>query len=335
MATKKKNTKIVERASQRLLPPYGYVNATYAWDNDTRRVPDAFMMNGRAGTPTEWRAFVEDITTELAEFLWPKFDQSTQTWNGKADTMKMALTVADLNLSRDVLLPKLFEPVGPTDPKKTVTHKSMFQDEDETKPGVPYPTLDLYLPKVPAETVTALKDAIKKSVVGFGPGPLRFKELFQRPRPYQAAYILNRPFSFELARSSMTPSMLSGHSLTGLLGRCAGYMTSRLRHQLEDVGGAVAEFQQYSVDIGDRRVFAGVHYPSDNIGSWFVALRLCDHMFGEAGEVAKGFMREAISKSAVFVAMKTAIAADPASPFKNPMDRLNAEMNQQAKRTEP
>jgi hypothetical protein len=188
---------------------------------------------------------------------------------------------------------------------------------------------------VPAETVTALKDAIRKSVVGFGPGPLRFKELFQRPRPYQAAYLLNRPYSFELARSSMTPSMLSGHGLTGVVGRCGGYMTSRLRHQLEDVGGAVAEFQQYAVDIGDRRVFAGVHYPSDSIGSWFVSLRLCDHMFGEAGDVAKGFMREAISKSAVFIAITAVIRADATSPFARPMQKLDAEMKRPAKRTEP
>ncbi len=335
MATSKQSTKVAETIEQRLLPPYGYVNATYAWDNETRRVPDTFAIDGRAGTPREWRNFVEAITTELAEFLWPKFDQSSQTWTGRADATKMALTVADLNLWREVLLPKLVEPVGVSDPKKTVTHKSMFQDEDETKPGLPYPTLDFYLPKVPLETLTALKDAIKKSVVGFGPAPLRFKELFQRPRPYQAAFILNRPHSFELARSSMTPSMLSGHCLTGLLGRCAGYMTSRLRHQLEDVGGAVAELQKYSVDIGDRRVFAGVHYPSDNIGSWFVALRLCDHMFVEAGQVAKNFMCEAIKKSDVWVAMTAAINFDAKSPFAEPMKQLDAEMGRQAKRTEP
>jgi membrane-associated phospholipid phosphatase len=335
VSTKKPITKPAETGQQFLLPPYGYVNATYAWDNETRRVPDAFAVAGRAATPKEWRSFVDGITTELAEFLWPKFDQSTQTWIGRADASKIALTVADLSLLRDVLLPKLFEPVGPSDPKKTVTNKSMFQDEDETKPGLPYPTLDLYLPKVPVETLNALKDAIKKSVVGFGPAPLRFKELFQRPRPYQAAFMLNHTFAFELARSSMTPSMLSGHCLTGLIGRCAGFMTSRLRHQLEDVGGAVVELQQYAVDVGDRRVFAGVHYPSDNIGSWFVALRLCDHMFGEAGQVAKGFMREAISRSAVFIAITAVIRADAASPFALPMQKLDAEMKRTAARTEP
>lgn len=326
--------KTVSQSPKFALPPYGYVNATYTWDADTRRVPDSFAVNGRPATPLEWRKFAEELVNELADFLWPRFDQPSQTWRGLAEPLAMALTVADLDLLKEKLLPKLFEPVGSTDPKKAVTHKVLFQDEDETKPGLPYPTLDFYLPKVPVETLTALKDAIKKSVLGFGPAPLRFKELFQRPRPYQAAFMLNRLFSFELARSSMTPSMLSGHSLTGLLGRCAGYMTSRLRHQLEDVGGAVAELQHYSVDIGDRRVFAGVHYPSDNIGSWFVALRLCDHMFGEAGEVAKGFMRKAIGKSEVFIAMTAAIEADKASPFALPMERLDAEMKRPAKRTE-
>jgi hypothetical protein len=118
MPKQKPVTKLAETGQQLRLPPYGYVNATYAWDNDTRRVPDSFVIDGRPATPKEWRAFVEDITTEMAEFLWPRFDQATQTWTGRADALKMALTVADLNLLRDVLLPKLFEPVGPSDPKK-------------------------------------------------------------------------------------------------------------------------------------------------------------------------------------------------------------------------
>jgi hypothetical protein len=299
-------------------------------------VPDGFAVGGRPGTPLEWRDVVNAIVDELAEFLWPRFDSATGSWQGNAQQTAMALTTADLALMTGALASKLTEAVGGDGAKLKVTHKFMFEEEDESKPGTPYPMLDHYLPSVPAEGLTQLKDAIKKSVVGFGPGPLRFKELLQRPRPHQVAFMLKKPLSFEWARSSMTPSMVSGHSLTGLLGRCSGYMSGRLRLQLEDVAGAIGELQRYSVDFGDRRVFAGVHYPSDNLASWFVALRLCDHFYGEVGHVAKAFMVKAIrDKSTVFAAIAAAVASAASSPYALPMKRLNDEMNRPARRSEP
>ena len=49
---------------------------------------------------------------------------------------------------------------------------------------------------------------------------------------------------------------------------------------------------QLAVDIGDRRVFAGIHYPSDAIASWIVVKTLADHVFRNS-EV-KGLLLEAI-----------------------------------------
>ena len=89
--------------------------------------------------------------------------------------------------------------------------------------------------------------------------------------------------------------------------------------------------KQYMVDIGDRRVFAGVHYPSDNLASWFCALRLCDHFFSTAGQDAKTLMWEAISQhSAVYKAMASAIAKDANSPYAAPMKRLKEEADRPA-----
>jgi hypothetical protein len=92
--------------------------------------------------------------------------------------------------------------------------------------------------------------------------------------------------------------------------------------------------QQYTADIGDRRVFAGVHYPSDNISSWFCALRMCDNMYSEVGEVAKVFMRGALAKSAVFAAIVDDIRKDPGSVYAGPMAYLEKEMARPAKRTD-
>ena len=45
--------------------------------------------------------------------------------------------------------------------------------------------------------------------------------------------------------------------------------------------------QQYAVDMGDRRVFAGVHYPSDNLSSWLMVMRVANHVFVRSEVKAK------------------------------------------------
>ena len=319
------------------LPPYGYMNSSYMWDVDTRRVPESFALGGRPATALEWRAYVEQFVDDVADFLWPSYDFQTQTWCGAAQLKAMKLTHADLDLMRTTLSPKLLEAVlvRPDDESSMceVTHKSMFQKEDEPTEPTLFAMLDLYLPTVPAAMLASLKNDSLNALGAFGPAPLRFKERMQRPRPYQVAFMFKRSdFSWELAKSSMTPSIPSGHSLQALIGFCSGYMALRL--ELQDVAGAIDALQQYSVDFGDRRVFAGVHYPSDNIASWLCALKLCDHLFGEAGQVAKDFMCAAIAKSAVFIAMN-AIRSAADSPYALPMQKLIDEMARAASKTEP
>jgi len=85
--------------------------------------------------------------------------------------------------------------------------------------------------------------------------------------------------------------------------------------------------QQFTVDVGDRRVFAGVHYPSDNLASWFTALNLVPRVFDE--EVApdiKAFLWEAInSRSIVFDAIKKHIVANPGtSPYEKVVEVMRA-----------
>lgn len=318
------------------LPPYGHMNTPLMWDVDTRRVPERFALKGRLATAVEWRKYVEALVAEVAEFLWPSYDFQAQAWCGAAQATARTLTEADLALLQTTLSTQLLKPVLTRRADQAsmcdVTHKYMFQKEDEPTEPTLFAMLDLYLPTVPAEMLASLKKGVLKALGAFGPAPLRFKELLQRPRPYQVAFMYRRThFSWELAKSSMTPSIPSGHSLQALIGFCSGYMAWRL--ELQDVAGATEALQQYSVDFGDRRVFAGVHYPSDNIASWFFALRLCDHLFGEAGQVAKDFMRSAIEKSAVFIAMDT-VRAEADSPYALPMRRLIEEMARPAEKSE-
>ena len=310
-----------------VFPPYGYMNAGLQWEIDSLRLPDTFMVDGRAGTPAEWQDFLEKLVDEIADFLWPRFDRTTEKWVGAAKAGMLDLTVADLDLMEVPPLAGMFlAEVMSRDAGLGVTHKARFMDEDDSK----FTSLEIYLPKLSADAQKQLKTAVVTTLVRFGPSPLRFKEAFQRPRPYQIAFMLNRKFTNEWAKSGVTPSLMSGHSIQGVVGGCGAYLA--MRRDLESALGAVEDLQQFSVDFGDRRVFAGVHYPSDNIASWFIALRLCDHLFGSLGQVAKNFMWQAISKkSEVFKAIVAKLAADASSPYAKPIERLIDEARRPAK----
>ena len=102
------------------------------------------------------------------------------------------------------------------------------------------------------------------------------------------------------ARTGSTPSLVNGHALHALIAGCTAFIA-----YAEHLSPRSVEvLQQFSVDVGDRRVFAGVNYPSDNLASWFVALNLIPYVFaGEQSEAAKRFLWSAISsKSKVFAA---------------------------------
>ena len=65
------------------------------------------------------------------------------------------------------------------------------------------------------------------------------------------------------------------------------------------------DYGQYAVDFGDRRVFAGVHYPSDNLASWVAVLRLIPWVFSQNGGFLVDFIRTAIiEQSAVYRLMQ-------------------------------
>lgn len=317
------------RPADAIFPAYGYMNDRWMWDVNTRRVPIGFMVDGRPGTASEWSAYLFDEVCLIGEFLWPLFDKDAMTWRGAAVAQMEPLTLADLRLMASL---RSMLRAAPKVAGKELdsTHVAMFEQEDETPPGAAlFPSLDPYLPKLPADTLSALKTAIKKMSGELGPGPLRFKEFFQRPRPYQVAFNLNRKFDYEFGHSAVSPALPSGHCMQGLVRHAAAYLSQW--QALGQFNGALRAFQQHAVDYGDRRVYAGVHYPSDNIASWYLSLRLCDCLFGHAGQFAKDFMKNAVKQSTVFDAIKEQVAKDSASPYAQPMARLLEEMQRNAK----
>jgi hypothetical protein len=88
------------------------------------------------------------------------------------------------------------------------------------------------------------------------------------------------------------------------------------------------DMRRFLIDTGDRRVFAGLHYPSDNVGSWFVAMRLCRHVYGEHAEEVRLGLWEAIrTHSVVYQAILDASGSanggkEKASPYAMLLQRL-------------
>ncbi|MDC8774100.1 phosphatase PAP2 family protein [Roseateles albus] len=314
--------------SQSGFPPYGAISRHYRIVTDHTLVPAYFKVDGAAANAAQWQGFIDTNMRDMSDFLWPEYDRARGAWVGAAIAQMESLTRADLDLMVQLraFLPREAavevipggEPVG-----LARSHLDLFKAEDESAK----PTLAVYLPMLSTDLQALVTSAVGAELEGFPRAHIAFKQRFQRPRPYQMSFLLDPPgatYAYQFASSAVTPSMVSGHCFSGILAR-AGALVAKLE-ELEVSLHAVASMQQYMVDIGDRRVFAGVHYPSDNLGSWFLSLRLCKHLFGGAGQVAKDLIWQAISeRSIVFKAMNAAVQASARSPFAEPMRRLRVE----------
>lgn len=115
------------------------------------------------------------------------------------------------------------------------------------------------------------------------PSIFDIKAHFQRPRPWTAAVGLNVVgfrwvTAYWQTHTGLHPSLISGHCIQGILGACSVF--DSLISQSEPISDVRKRaIQKYMVDWGDRRVFAGVHYMTDNISSWTLARKLIPHLF--------------------------------------------------------
>jgi hypothetical protein len=234
-----------------------------------------------------------------------------------------ALTRADLAVMPG-LVARLDDKVSQI---STVTHKALFVGEDEVPP-----TVAGFLHYHAGAPLALLKLMTKFLIEGggevAGPVSLELKVRMQRPRPYQVALLVDPSTSFSclVAKSATTPSLVSGHCLQGAMALVF------VVYRLEELRGApldpalLAALQQFFIDGGDRRVFAGVHYPSDNISSWYCGLRLCRHVCRDpSGDPELSAKVQARAREVLWGAVKAslvyqAIASDTA--FAKPLQVL-------------
>jgi hypothetical protein len=284
-AQKKPYTKIMKTNTSQL-PPYGYMNVVTLEDlslpapSDWR--PPAHLK--ARGIEKAWIKWRDDRTDEIAEVLWPIFETSSGHWKGASAKFMDDLTRTDLDL---MLAIQEGNPLGmelSAEGKSldSPTHLQFFTEEDVNVPsfGVNYNFYDRTIQNDAFRAVEVLFFRGLDSKVGGS--SVQWKQRFRRPRPYQTALLFGskyKQFHHRPAKSSYTPSLSSGHCLQGLLAVGAIIEQFVLEVPPSTTGLNLDCLEQWSVDIGDRRVMAGVHYPSDNISSWILGMHLANRVY--------------------------------------------------------
>jgi hypothetical protein len=299
------------------LPPWGRMEEKLEALVNNAIVPiDWTPADGSKVTMTKWKTWRGELIKGIDSMLWPVYEKGGRSWSSPSVAK---LLDADFRLLLD-LHPNLGLPINALFPTKFV-HNDLFKQEDDANIefGTDYdrydPTLTPHcLSGLPTVLIAGMADKV-------GTLDLQLKQFFQRPRPYQVALLQDRStFSYRWARTGNTPSLVSGHCLQASVAGCTAYVA--YAQELE--GRSIEILKQFTVDVGDRRVFAGVHYPSDNLASWYVALNLVPYVFdGEHGTAARHFLWSAIStQSKVFKAVNAYAEPDGSSPYRKILDEI-------------
>ncbi len=290
----------------RTLPPWGQLDEDFLSRLGNPPCPLYWLPSrNEAFRLKEWGSWRDEVAAYLAQNLWPQYDPKTG-WSKKPSSR---LIDADFELLK-VLSPKLgASATGNADPNDN--HEVFYRREDEDNWGAEYWRYDPRLDRRIADSLPAALPDSLDSVEGRLSSELKL--VFQRPRPYQVAVILGKQgFKHLDALSGNTPSMVSGHCLQASLAGCAIY--AQFRDQMSKQ--SIEIFGRFTIDIGDRRVYAGVHYPSDNLSSWYTALCLIPNIFeGDVATDVSAFLAGAIGKSVVFGAIASYRGKGGASPY--------------------
>lgn len=311
-------------------PPYGFTCEIFASEGKTLPLP--LQPQDRP----VYMDLVSDLVDELSSHVWPRYNRPSRTWVGDAKANAVELTQADFQLGEQ--LAEFFKaPIRSCvatgnalqqheqfyleEDGFVVDHQSA--DKDFLDWGDSFVRYDGVLP--PALYKDLARDFAGDGYLTSGSLAQDLKEQMQRPRPYQMALLFGRPdYHYKYAHTACTPSMVSGHALQSAISGC--YVFLKYQGVFAQFPGASDYWAQFMVDVGDRRVFAGVHYPSDSVSSWFCALRAAKVIFKNQASEARAFLWKAISqKSIVYQHLKAYAEAHRNSPHDQLLKWLEAE----------
>ncbi|MEM6550286.1 MAG: hypothetical protein AAF713_21490 [Pseudomonadota bacterium] len=324
------------------LAPFGVLNDGHK----DRLMGDMFapMEDWDAGDAA-FRALMECWLERVTETIWPAWRNGA--WQGGAAAGKEAATKLELEIAvglyhgDGVNIRTLNEalPLRPLPGGRAVTQNWHYLIEDalvndrrngfiaehlNQTPSFEYTSsreiASNFLAYSETPEITVFEGLFWQRMGRIAPAIFDIKDYLQRPRPYTAAMALGvEGFHWVTANgfthTGVHPSLLSGHCIQGILGGCAVF-EALLEDNAEIEPNLRAMIQQYMVDWGDRRVFAGVHYMTDNIGSWTLARKVIPHLFSGADQIEALAVDAIVGRSRVFADIVAHLPADsPARAF--------------------
>lgn len=294
------------------IPPYG--TPSQQLQSPSNSEP---MRHWREDRPA-FDDFIKKVGDVIETWIWPSYNKTSGEWEGQSAQTALKMTEAELNISVEEMqkVGLLFRNADTPHHKLPLlkkSHKWHYEVEDlivsrgqrvsEFEGNASLFPMSNFVYYDNSVVPDAMREHFISGAANKYQGTFQLKLRFQRPRPQQMAYMLNiDDFRWYQARSythtGNHPALISGHCAQGLL--ISASLLERRLDQEKETDIDVESLAQFSVDFGDRRVFAGVHYPTDNVASWITVLRLCDNVF-ENGKYFKEFFAKAITqKSTVF-----------------------------------
>lgn len=309
------------------LGPFGVLN-----DGHLRRLSPG----GIFGAMPDWRdssaayrTLMENWLERVTTTIWPAWQDGR--WQGGAASDKEATTKAELELAVQLYHGtkgrprKLDENLTsrPLPDGRTVSQKWHYEIEDAKVNDRDAAIIALHKKEPPSfdyissQTIGSNFAAYSETpgiatfeclfwgrMQSISPAIFNIKRHLQRPRPWTAAETLEIDgFRWAVANgfthTGVHPSLLSGHCIQGVLGGCS-VLEALLDGGAEIEAHVLESIQQYMVDWGDRRVFAGVHYMTDNIASWTLARQIIPYLFRHPDQIEAIAVDAIVGKSQVF-----------------------------------
>jgi hypothetical protein len=254
---------------------------------------------------------VTEVCKKLIEII------DNHIWPFRSQTQKQQEIVeADLRVCRALVEQLENQPLSKF-PKRTHKNYYIREDRDENpslwgsgRQRVARCILEYLQPKPENHHEQVCWNDLEKSLIPYIENGISesmpylsyLKKGIQRCRPNQAAYIVKEPnFSWEVTLGGHTPSMPSGHCWQGLMMYLKIANSDFLERLSEKKEVSLENLARACVDHGDRRVFAGVHYPSDNVASWLgVFLTLGYQKPGTYSDASIKVLAEAIKQGKVW-----------------------------------
>jgi len=271
-----------QNIGQVIFPPYGVMTDGLQQELDGfPEIPPDFLPIAHpqeSSREDAWRAWKRETIELLGRSLWPSWDITQRQWSDPNAEKMVGLTAKDLEFISEMRVKDLHElPSSPLRSTDCPVHQTFYRSEDDQDWFLQYRFYDSTLT---SDFINELSQVFGcRADDKSGSVHLQIKTVFQRPRPFQTVFLLHKPTIKPLqAISAGSPSLCSGHSFQASLG-IGAVMEFLLLREKKLSSNSWTALRQHAVDIGDRRVFAGVHYPSDNLASWIVAMRLANYVY--------------------------------------------------------